>query len=69
MSKKQLVFRFSGDQVKVLDQLRCRLEADTHAEALRRSINIAHAIAIAESEGYTIIMEKDGEDPQIFKIS
>ncbi len=69
MFGKQVIFRFTGDQIKALDQLMCGLHTETHAEALRRGINLANVVASADREGYRIVLEKQGEPRQILKIS
>ena len=69
MFGNQVNFRFTGDQIKVLDQLQKSLHAETYAEALRKGINLAHAVALADNEGYEIIFEKKGEERCILKIS
>lgn len=69
MYRKQVIFRFTGDQVDALDQLKRSLRTGTHAEALRRGINLAILAGSADREGYKIVLEKSGEMRQILKIS
>ncbi|MEX1034726.1 MAG: hypothetical protein WDZ54_02135 [Sneathiella sp.] len=69
MFRKQLNFRFTGDQIKALDHLQESLHTETYSEALRKGINLANAVVVANNEGYTIIFEKKGEKSYILKIS
>jgi len=63
---KQVSFKFDGNQVDALENIRTKLHANTQAEAIRKSLNLTSALATAKSKGYKIILEsKDGEKQEL----
>lgn len=68
MSDRSVNFRFKGEQIEILERLRTRLRADTYAEALRLAINIALCVTSVDRDGYKIVLEKEGEEPQILQV-
>ncbi len=65
MSSKQVSFKFDGNQVAALEIIKTKLHAVSQAEAIRKSLNLTSALAIAREKGYKIILEsEDGSEKQ-----
>ena len=60
--KKKLQFEFAEDAINRLDELKTRTDSASRAEVIRRSLRLYEFAVEKVINGYTLKLEKDGEE-------
>lgn len=57
--------RFEPAQAEQLEELRQAYGASSLAGAMRRAVSVAHAMSAAKADGWSLILERDGDRREV----
>lgn len=57
--------RFEPAQIEQLEELRRAYGSSSLAGAMRRAVGVAHAMSAARADGWSLILERDGDRREV----